>query len=127
MLPYIKDTVQRLESTVHAGKAGQRELEEVQYDQVRLVKENWRWRCLHETLFVVQWVQSLSGEVAARERVGHGPCAFSQLFLKGKVKSTPISGATSGAFFVTPKPLLSFSTTFLLREYCTSPIICASP
>src|SRR2546423_13106685 len=52
---------------------------------------------------------------------------FSQLFFKGKVKSTPISGATSGAFFVTPKPLLSFSTTFLLREYCTSPIICASP
>src|SRR2546425_3175391 len=64
----------------------------------------------------IQWVQSLSGEVAARERVGHGPCAFSQLFLKGKVKSTPISGATSGAFFVTPKPLFSFSTTFLLRE-----------
>jgi hypothetical protein len=53
--------------------------------------------------------------------------SFSQLFLKGKVKSTPISGATSGAFFVTPKPLLSFSTTFLLRKYCTSPIICASP
>src|SRR5213593_2601321 len=40
-----------------------------------------------------------------------------------KRNSRPISGAKSGAFFVTPKPQLTLSTMFLLRLYCTSPMI----
>ena len=38
----------------------------MQCDQARLVKGNRRWRCLHDTLFVVQRGQSPSGSGGAR-------------------------------------------------------------
>src|SRR2546421_4937848 len=41
--------------------------------------------------------------------------------------SMPNSGAKSGAFLVSPKPLLSLIVTFLVNAYCTSPMIdCSS-